>query len=288
MRRSTRRQRSSPRCGSSSRRSSGAARASPSCPSRATERRSRTRPGSRSWWPIPRRSGRAAGPLRAQLAEWTRQRGKSPRLYPGALVWCLKKPGRDLRDKVEMGLAWKRVASEVADGHARWGVRQERPGGAPVEGQGCGGRREGRGLGRLPLRGRRGRAGDRRPQGDRPRRRALFERRDLCGRVIAALKSEALLNESVGAGLHRAQLAAGAQGVRGVAAREPAAELPQRLAHAPGRSRRDPEEQDRRVRRAAATSGWRRAGSPTAATSGCGSRSWWRRTRSRSRPACSC
>ena len=43
------------------------------------------------------------GLLRAQLAEWTRQRGKSPRLYPGALVWCLKKPGRDLRDKVELG-----------------------------------------------------------------------------------------------------------------------------------------------------------------------------------------
>ena len=72
----------------------------------------------------------------------------------------------------------------------------------------------------------------------------------LCGRVIAALKSEALLNESVGAGLHRAQLAAGAEGVRGVAAGEPAAELPQRLADAPCRSRRDPEDQDRRVRRA--------------------------------------
>jgi hypothetical protein len=52
-----------------------------------------------------------AGALRAQLGEWTRSRGKSPRLYPGALVWCLKKPGRDLRDKVELGLAWKRVAA---------------------------------------------------------------------------------------------------------------------------------------------------------------------------------
>ena len=31
-------------------------------------------------------------------------------VYPGALVWCLKKPGRDLRDKVELMLAWKRVA----------------------------------------------------------------------------------------------------------------------------------------------------------------------------------
>src|SRR5207247_4816648 len=57
-----------------------------------------------------------AGSLRTQLAEWTRSRGKSPRLYPGALVWCLKKPGRDLREKVELGLAWKRVAREVADG----------------------------------------------------------------------------------------------------------------------------------------------------------------------------
>src|SRR5436190_760122 len=42
--------------------------------------------------------------------------GASPRLYPGALVWCLKKPGRDLREKVELALAWKRVAREVADG----------------------------------------------------------------------------------------------------------------------------------------------------------------------------
>jgi hypothetical protein len=56
-----------------------------------------------------------SGSLRTQIAEWTRQRGKSPRLYPGALVWCLKKPGRDLRKKVELGLAWKRVTKEVAD-----------------------------------------------------------------------------------------------------------------------------------------------------------------------------
>jgi hypothetical protein len=56
------------------------------------------------------------GPIRKQIAECTRQRGKSPRLYPGALVWCLKKPGRDLRDKVELWLAWKRVAKEVQEG----------------------------------------------------------------------------------------------------------------------------------------------------------------------------
>ncbi|MBW2309256.1 MAG: ATP-binding protein [Deltaproteobacteria bacterium] len=54
-----------------------------------------------------------SGTLRDQVAEWTKQRGKSPRLYPGALVWCLKKPGRDLREKVELWLAWKRVKSEI-------------------------------------------------------------------------------------------------------------------------------------------------------------------------------
>ncbi len=56
------------------------------------------------------------GALCAQIAEWTRRRGKSDRLYPGALVWCLKKPGRDLRDKVEVWLAWKRVSREVQEG----------------------------------------------------------------------------------------------------------------------------------------------------------------------------
>lgn len=59
-------------------------------------------------------SGR--GTISAQIAEWTRQRGASPRLYPAALVWCLRKPGRDLRDKVELALAWQHVANDVADG----------------------------------------------------------------------------------------------------------------------------------------------------------------------------
>ncbi|MDE2237770.1 MAG: AAA family ATPase, partial [Elusimicrobia bacterium] len=53
---------------------------------------------------------------RSQIAEWTLRRGQSPRLYPGALMWCVRKPGRELRDKVEVWLAWKRVAKEVAEG----------------------------------------------------------------------------------------------------------------------------------------------------------------------------
>lgn len=54
--------------------------------------------------------------LRGRLVEWTRQRGASPRLYPGALVWCVKKPGRELRNDMADWLAWKRVKQAVDDG----------------------------------------------------------------------------------------------------------------------------------------------------------------------------
>ena len=52
----------------------------------------------------------------AQVGRWTADRGATPRRYPGALVWCAKKPGRELRERVETWLAWRRVATEVADG----------------------------------------------------------------------------------------------------------------------------------------------------------------------------
>ncbi len=51
-----------------------------------------------------------------RIAEWTRRRGNSDRLYPASLVWCVRKPGRALIDKVELWLAWQRVATEVAQG----------------------------------------------------------------------------------------------------------------------------------------------------------------------------
>lgn len=141
-----------------------------------------------------------AGTLRTQLSEWTKRRGSSPRLYPAALVWCIKKPGRDLRDKVEIALAWKRVAREVADGtlggefdrsdradlqakvkesddaakEQVWGDYRfavvsdaQEPDGVKVIDLGAGHSSSGG---------------------------------TLCGRVLGALKSEALLNESVGAG----------------------------------------------------------------------------------------
>ena len=55
-------------------------------------------------------------PVIERVGHWTKERGKSPRLYPGSLVWCARKLGRDLREKVELWLAWQRVAHEVAEG----------------------------------------------------------------------------------------------------------------------------------------------------------------------------
>jgi hypothetical protein len=140
------------------------------------------------------------GSLRGQIAEWTKQRGKSPRLYPGSLVWCIKKPGRDLREKVELWLAWKRVAREVADGTL--GGDFDRTDRADLQSKVAaaedaakdevwGGYRfaviadhqEADGLKTIDLGAGHSSSGE-----------------TLCGRVIAALKSAALLNESVGAG----------------------------------------------------------------------------------------
>ncbi len=148
----------------------------------------------------PEEEWSGAGSLRTQLAEWTRSRGKSPRLYPGALVWCLKKPGRDLRDKVELGLAWKRVAREVADGTL--GGEFDRNDRADLQSKVkdaeeaakdevwgdyrfavLADSQESDGLKVIDLGAGHSSSGE-----------------TLCGRVIGALKSEALLNESVGAG----------------------------------------------------------------------------------------
>lgn len=138
--------------------------------------------------------------LRRQIAEWSRQRGQSPRLYPGSLVWCVKKPGREFREKVELWLAWKRVAKEVAEGtlggdfdrndraelqskvsEAEAAAKDEVWGGyrfvVIVDSQ------EPDGLKVIDL-------GAGHSSGSET----------LCGRVITALKSQALLNESVGAG----------------------------------------------------------------------------------------
>jgi len=59
---------------------------------------------------------RADGKIAESVARWTRERGTSPRLYPASLVWCVRKPGRELRDRVEHWLAWRRVEREAGEG----------------------------------------------------------------------------------------------------------------------------------------------------------------------------
>ena len=140
------------------------------------------------------------GKEREQLAEWTRQRGTSPRLYPGSLVWCVKKLGRELREKVEHWLAWQRVDREVTQGVL--GPEYEKSDLADV---------------RASLRTALEAAKD--EVWGSYRFAALADsaganglkvidlgaghsssNETLCGRIVGALKSEALLNESVGAG----------------------------------------------------------------------------------------
>jgi hypothetical protein len=140
------------------------------------------------------------GTLRSQIADWTRNRGKSPRLYPGALVWCIRKPGHDLREKVEISLAWKRVAREVADGTLagefdksdRADLQNKARDADEVAKEDVWGdfrfailadTQEADGLKVIDLGAGHSSSGE-----------------TLCGRVLAALKAEALLNESVGAG----------------------------------------------------------------------------------------
>ena len=135
-----------------------------------------------------------------RIGDWTKERGNSPRLYPGSLVWCARKPGRELREKVELWLAWQRVEREVAEGvlgteydradrsevHARVRDAEE----AAREEVWAGYRfvaladaQERHGLKIVDLGAGHASAGE-----------------TLCGRIISALKAEALLNENVGAG----------------------------------------------------------------------------------------
>ncbi len=54
--------------------------------------------------------------VRPQVAEWIRLRRGETRQHPGALLFCLKRPGRGLKEKVETWLAWERVAADVRAG----------------------------------------------------------------------------------------------------------------------------------------------------------------------------
>jgi len=138
--------------------------------------------------------------LAERIGRWSRERNSSPRLYPGALVWCAKKPGRELRESVELWLAWRRVAQEVAQGVL--GVEFDRTDRAEVQSR---------------VKEAEEAARDEVWAGYRFAALVDTQSEDglkvidlgaghssssetLSGRVIAAMKSEALLNKSVGAG----------------------------------------------------------------------------------------
>ena len=139
-------------------------------------------------------------PVIERIGHWTKERGKSPRLYPGSLVWCARKPGRGLRQKVEFWLAWQRVAHEVAEGVL--GTEYDRTDRSQVQ---------------TYIRDAEEAAKDEVWAGyrfvalaDTQKEHGLkiidlgsghsSASETLCGRIIGALKAEGLLNETVGAG----------------------------------------------------------------------------------------
>ena len=138
--------------------------------------------------------------MAARIGRWTRERGNSPRLYPGSLVWCARRPGRGMRDRVELWLAWRRVAHEVAEGvlgaefdraerlEVQTRVKDAESAAkdevwAAYRSVVLGDSREEQGLKIIDLGAGHASASE-----------------TLCGRIVGALKAEALLNESVGAG----------------------------------------------------------------------------------------
>jgi len=139
------------------------------------------------------------GSLRQQIAEWTRLRGKSPRVYRGSLVWGLIKPGREFRSKVELWLAWKHVAKEIIEGTL--GGDFDRSDRAELQSKVAEAEEAAKdevwGGYRFAVI-----ADNQEP--DKLKAIDLgaghsSSSETLCGRVLTALKSQALLNESVGA-----------------------------------------------------------------------------------------
>ncbi len=138
--------------------------------------------------------------LRTKIGVWFRKRGSPPRMYPGSLVWCVRKPSRGLRENVEIWLAWKRVDEEMKSGTLVGEFEQAE-------------RRQ------VDVNVREAEEAAREEVWGSYRYAFLLESKgedgiklldlgaghasaaeSLTGRVVTALKSEGLLNESVGAG----------------------------------------------------------------------------------------
>ena len=148
----------------------------------------------------PEEEWTGTGSLAERIRSWTVERGAARRLYPASLVWCVKKPGKELSDRVELWLAWKAVARELSEGVLGAGYDQSE---------------------RMRIRSQVQEAEDasRDEVWAGYRHLVLFEHGaenglrvldigaghasasdSLTGRVISVLKAEALLNEGVGAG----------------------------------------------------------------------------------------
>ncbi|MGH6924646.1 MAG: hypothetical protein ACRED5_12990 [Propylenella sp.] len=148
----------------------------------------------------PETEWRGDGEVVQRVAEWIKTRGKSDRLYPGALIWCTRKPDRELQECVETWLAWKRVASEVNQGLL--GAEYDRADKAEVHAKVKDAEEAAKdqvwaGYRFVAL------ADAKSPSGVKVIDLGAghsSSSETLCGRVIAALKAEALLNENVGAG----------------------------------------------------------------------------------------
>ncbi|MDO8586446.1 MAG: DUF499 domain-containing protein [Armatimonadota bacterium] len=140
------------------------------------------------------------GDVKSIVSSWTKERGGSDRLYPAALIWVIRKPGRELKDSVETLLAWKRVQHEQQTGTLSGDFDKEDLADiqshlSTTEGDvkdevwasyryvAVADSKEPDGLKVIDLGAGHASSGE-----------------TLCGRVITALKSQALLNESVGAG----------------------------------------------------------------------------------------
>ena len=135
-----------------------------------------------------------------RVGQWMKQRGQSPRRYPGSLVWCAKSPGRKLREKVKLWLAWKKVEGEIKKGIL--GAEFDRTDRADVQDRVKDAwdtaKNEVWASYRFAIL-----SDSRDPSGLKVINLGAghsSSRETLCGRVFSALKSEALLNENVGAG----------------------------------------------------------------------------------------
>ena len=223
-----------------------------------------------------------------RICDWTLKRGLSSRLYPGSLIWCVRRRGRDLRDRVADWLAWRRVAAEMRDGilgseydatsrdEVKFSVSEAESDAkeevwAAYRYVALSDRRAENGLKVIDLGMGQAVNGD-----------------NLCGRVIAALKSQALLNDSIGAGyVGRHWPPAFAE-----SGAWPLTSLRQSFLDGSLTRLLDPDTTLRgRLSSGSssrATSAWRPASAPTATTTACGTKRRWTPRKWLSSPTCTC